>query len=391
MKILIYLIILLVVGCSTKMDDSSYHEFFVNFDRMKDSEDSEFFIDRLASCHLVQLETNENCLIGQIRKVIVRSDRIFILDEDIAMSVFIFDEHGNWINTISRFGRGPEEYLEVTDIYYDDENQQLCLLCRSNRKIMMFDRDGQYNRQEELPGIFKHIEKTENGYVVNAKNTRTSLQLRSNIVLLSPDFSVQNMFFPISDLWQSINLKSSTDFSTYKDKLYYFPVLDYNVYRITKDSISTAFSYDFGKHNLPEDWKFPDYFIPPLRINIMERQTYISGISFFKETDKYFICAVLFDGSTKLVFSSKEDKSTYPVTLHRNPFAHSVSFGSFSTITDDFIITYVQAESILSVMNDEKGWFADDVEGKKFLNREITRKISDRIEENPILCFYKLK
>ena len=94
------------------------------------------------SCRYVQLETRMESLLGNISKVIPHNNRLYILDKSITKSVFVFDIQGSWINTISRMGKGPGEYLEVTDIYIDPIDESLNLVCPANRKIMKFDQDG---------------------------------------------------------------------------------------------------------------------------------------------------------------------------------------------------------------------------------------------------------
>ena len=47
----------------------------------------------------IQLETNENCLIGNnIEKLVVKDNQIFILDSN--NKIFVFDTNGTFLNTI---------------------------------------------------------------------------------------------------------------------------------------------------------------------------------------------------------------------------------------------------------------------------------------------------
>jgi hypothetical protein len=366
---------------------TSYQLIKVDFSKQQNSEQlKERFV---SSCKFIQLETNENCLIGEMSKIIIQPDRIFILDIFKAQSVFIFDSDGKWIHTIHQVGNGPDEYINVTDIYFDEDRRMLGLLCRSNRKIMFFDKNGKLQKQEKLPALFFNIAKTKDGYIANTKNTSTPPSFKSNIVVLTSDLQVHRQAFQIPGIWESSSLRSETDFSDYHDKLYYYPSLDNNVYRLTKDSVITAYKYDFPGKNFPEAWKTPEYFFPPLKISIWDRQHYIVDLNYFKETDQYVICAVTFDGTQKLVFFSKTDKSVHVFLLQANPFTLS-GFGRIQTITDDYIVTYRDADTFLRIMKDTDGEFAKmDPEGMKFLKKSITRPLNE--DDNPILCLYRLK
>lgn len=58
----------------------------------------------------IQLETNENCLIGNnIEKLVVKDNQIFILDSN--NKIFVFDTNGTFLNTIGEKGGGPNEQL----------------------------------------------------------------------------------------------------------------------------------------------------------------------------------------------------------------------------------------------------------------------------------------
>jgi hypothetical protein len=56
---------------------------------------------------LIPLETNKDCLIGKIDKVIFSNNRIYVLDKRRARGVFIFDGQGKFVNKIVPNGKGP--------------------------------------------------------------------------------------------------------------------------------------------------------------------------------------------------------------------------------------------------------------------------------------------
>lgn len=71
----------------------------------------EEFIEEVA---LVPLETNDECLLGELEKIYESDGRLYILDKRKA-AVFVFDKSGKYLYKIERRGNGPEEYVEVSD------------------------------------------------------------------------------------------------------------------------------------------------------------------------------------------------------------------------------------------------------------------------------------
>ncbi len=65
---------------------------------------------------LVNLEYCQQSKIGEIEKVIVTNDRIYIFDRRIAKALFCFDDRGNFINNYKDIGKGSRQYLRIDDI-----------------------------------------------------------------------------------------------------------------------------------------------------------------------------------------------------------------------------------------------------------------------------------
>ena len=334
------------------------------------------------SWSLVQLETNKDCLIGEIRKIIVQPDRLYIMDSDVAEAVFIFDREGNWINTIARKGRGPGEYINFTDIEYDTHTQQLYMLC--GNKIMIFDRDGEYVSSVNTRFVPNEIAIADDYFVIST--TVSQGQFTSSVIICDRNMQVISQFFPRPREWNSISSRSGSPFSTYKNNIYYFPGENTYVYNIAKDSVDAKLMYDFGRFNLPENLKGPGRTPDKLRAI----QAYVSHMTLFQETDKYFISAVLLNGRYYLVFNSKDNEQEYNTYI---PFNHPfilLGFGSLIGITEDYVIAKSDADVVYRILNEQDALRAErDPEGWEYYKSQLTRDLEE--EDNPILYFYKLK
>lgn len=70
---------------------------------------SDIFVDY----KIIPLETNDKSLIGGwTNKIIKRADRFFVSSIN---DVIVFDLNGKYVNKLSRFGSGPEEYEQLYD------------------------------------------------------------------------------------------------------------------------------------------------------------------------------------------------------------------------------------------------------------------------------------
>jgi hypothetical protein len=381
MKNFIYILACIALcSCkSTSHGESAVKTISVDFSDMKDSGKEK---DLFSSYKIVPLETNDSCLISEIIKVILWQDRIFILDGYLTASVVIFDSSGKWINTISRKGQGPDEYLRVSDIFVDEEEQLLCILCPANQKLMLFDKNGQLQKQEKLPNRLIFMEKTSEGYVACAHNLSTPPLYNSNIYTLSSDFKIKSQHFEIPKEWESRSSGYNTKFAKYKSDIYYYPSFSNIVYRISNDYVSEFYKYDFGKYNFPEEWKSAQHHFSSNR-DIQAENRYIQSVRSFTETDDNIYAMVLFEGSYKLVTYSKKDETVRTTLLLNNPFI-ATGFGSACALTETCLIAQQEAGRIIHVMESLKE--RNDRKTLDILKAAIPGDIKD--DDNPVLFIY---
>lgn len=107
----------------------------------------------IKSHKFIALETNENSLIGNIEKILSDSSFLFIFDYD-NNSVLKFGSDGHFIKKIAKHGKGPGEYLKLSDIAIDKKNKLLSLLDFDGRKIILFDYNGNFVSEESMPFLF---------------------------------------------------------------------------------------------------------------------------------------------------------------------------------------------------------------------------------------------
>ncbi|MFC0878279.1 6-bladed beta-propeller [Saccharicrinis sp. FJH2] len=119
--ILLALAVLLLIGCNPKSKRSKPDVPVTHISVLKNdiiNQPVSYFIEVDS---IVALETNDYSKIGEIYKVDVTDDRIYVMDNSVARAMFCFDRKGNFINAFHSLGNGPDEYsrLEYFDVYND--------------------------------------------------------------------------------------------------------------------------------------------------------------------------------------------------------------------------------------------------------------------------------
>lgn len=87
---------------------------------------------------IIILETNEECLIKNVRTIEVFNKNIYILDDE-EEHLFVFDMNGKFLQRIASVGDGPGEYIQISDFSIDRKGNTIYLLDEASNKIHKYD------------------------------------------------------------------------------------------------------------------------------------------------------------------------------------------------------------------------------------------------------------
>lgn len=146
--LLILLFMMSSYSCNIKNEDEKEITIYVEIENT----DEVTFSDLFSHVELIPLETNEESLIREIRKLVVYEDQFYILDYKKA-EILRFDANGKFLYKISDRGEGPEEYVNIGDFEIDEKGKTIMLLSAVNNSIYEYDIDGLFKNKYELPEI----------------------------------------------------------------------------------------------------------------------------------------------------------------------------------------------------------------------------------------------
>lgn len=105
---------------------------------------------------ILPLETNDDCLISSIDRIIISNNKIIILNK--GREVLIFDQQtGKFINKIANVGNGVGEYRHLMDIAYNEDENQL-ILYSDYKYLLFYKMDGKFvDRFKAGESLFEKI------------------------------------------------------------------------------------------------------------------------------------------------------------------------------------------------------------------------------------------
>ncbi len=110
-------------------------------------------MEAVESIEFIPLETNKENLMGYINRVSLKNNRIYIFDH-LSYKIHIFNSEGEWLSTLNKKGKGPDEYLYIKDFFVGEDG---VLYIMTFGKILMYDKKLNYIGKIKTPDINNHI------------------------------------------------------------------------------------------------------------------------------------------------------------------------------------------------------------------------------------------
>ncbi len=166
-------------------------------------------------------------LVGNIDKVIIRENRIYVLDASITEKIFIYDTLGHVVNIISGKGKGPGEYAALGDMSFDDCTNELLVSDQLMLSMLHFSADGKYLKTEKrFEGIY---------FEMFRGNTIHQLPYSQYQFVETIGDSIKRKMFPYTPLQKRAPISRALFFNHNNDLLLK-PVLSDTVYQILNDT-----------------------------------------------------------------------------------------------------------------------------------------------------------
>jgi hypothetical protein len=333
---------------------------------------------------IVRLETNDSCLIHEIKQIEVKDSFIFILDID--RKLFVFDINGKFISQTGKYGHGPGEYLTINTFYI--ENNNIVIIDDVKSSLIRYDFKGEHLYTEKFPPEYFRM-------------SCQAVLTEDNKLLLQHGINMEaNMAYSLIDM--NKNELTGQYFS-------YNPIkLDNHIYYYSNHPMSrsdrqvdfilplcdTVFCYT-------ESSFFPKYIVEipgkmvskhqiknntaSYRQDIVNlgKQGFFTGFTAIFETEKHILLEYSEQGLILGYFlCSKTSKQGYYHLYATEEESYQIPF---FRIIGSFDNTFIGVSQAYFLFGGE--WKISGETGSQF-NRMIS---SLQEEDNPVLFFYKLK
>lgn len=202
--------------------ESDYTE--IDATNMKALSYTEFIDEFIDDVHFVQLSSDE--LIGNITKLQIFEDRIYVLDSFSAKKVFIFDRQGKLLKVIDDQGGGPKEYCQLGDMYINEDTREL-IIADLRGKYVHYNLNGEWLRSTSV------ISESYYDYPMG-QDSAFNFMVYDYSLVLSKGSEVLKKAFPVYPIQRQVAVRDPFA-KTGLGELLYIPLCCDTVYQLNRD------------------------------------------------------------------------------------------------------------------------------------------------------------
>ncbi|WP_062124512.1 BF3164 family lipoprotein [Geofilum rubicundum] len=196
---------------------------------------------------LIQLENVSGSILNRASKVLQTGERLLILDikENVVLH---FSDDGRFITKLSKEGRGPGEYNQISDICLNVDQTGYLVLDNLNGRILEYSWSNEHlstQKIDHLPQrMFHRFEVLDKGVIAlysNSEEHRLLIYDTKNDEIIEQGKKIPQWVMSNTPL----NIGPSPFFQM-EDGIGYYEIFDQTIYKLSSSGISPLVTFDFS-------------------------------------------------------------------------------------------------------------------------------------------------
>ena len=240
---LYFLTTILLFSCSTNKGDN-----VVNVSFSTENADFVSWLDIFPDMEMIRLTGEQMPILSPMSILIFRNNIYYVIDPFNTKKVHRFDQKGSYLNSIGSFGRGPNEYLYITDVMIDKHDNVMIYSGVRQGVLLTYSPNGALISRVEIPKApqrYISLNGYHYHYMGNGSNMDYQLYVKND------NGQTVGQFLPSSTV---PTVQHRGTFSLYGETLIFCPPDDNNIYQIHNGKMEVRYRFDFGKYNLPDEY-----------------------------------------------------------------------------------------------------------------------------------------
>jgi len=376
-----FYIIILLIGCTKENRQKPNIDF--GFTKISNSK----IESTVKKYKIIPLETKDECYITRARLIIIRNNRIYILENSTGArhEIFIFSMSGTFLGKLNRQGRGAEEYQHIGDFDVNPKNNLISILDPGLRKVLI------YNNKSNLIGElkldcwakgFKYFQEGDKLYTAFTTMMSNPNNKKGNELYIYDDNN--NLLYTALPFSQqlSIGMGNGISFINSENELHYYKPNTNIVYSISSDSTKIKYIMGFPYEVLPGN-EIENVFFKGKNTDLLNRHVY--NIYAF-ETNNILYSLFMFKKNIYWCLYDKNSSKSVVYNQQKDPSCGcGITLNIKGTYKNSFVLEtdYEKINKVINIIDKDRN---------KCTNPEIFEKIKGLdMTSNPILILVEFK
>jgi len=246
-KIIFILSIISLISCNKSKETNK--SSFLKTVLFNEEKFTELIIKKQDSTNLILLETNKKSLINSITRLYFTQSKIIVYDAH-GKNVFLFSSQGKFIRKIGNKGKGANEYIQLTNMFFDKKNEQIEIFDNPRKTMLIYDINGNLIETKKSDISFISFIKSPEGYFVYSPFVHHPNSKGYNLFLLDENLKLtKNKFLRTKNNFDRALF--TENFTQNNSELFFRHGLNDTIYKIANNKVDPYLHIDFGKFKVP--------------------------------------------------------------------------------------------------------------------------------------------
>lgn len=348
------------------------------------------FSEFVEAVEMIPLEFTDESILGEIKKVVLSEDFIFVMERFNSAGIYTFDRSGKFLYRIGSRGQGPEECADVDDFSINEKDRLIYIYDSVRKKVFVFSFDNEFIKTIPMDYSATNMEYQDGLFYLYREDARYGVPLYS-LVIKDINGDLVEKYYPMSDLPKSHDCV----FCKRENDILFAQDMNDSVFVLSGEKLSPVYYIDYKDRSMaPEDRMDIKHDVRRSIDVLLEKRT-IAGIQgVFEIHDKVFIKSI----NVIVPVLSIYDKVKKEVKTYQYWNDDFLFIGSGHPIGQykDYLLLLRDAEGIQRSMDHFDNRIKEGVLTKEKAD-ELRKMIEEKLpgidtdECNPVLFMVKIK
>ena len=246
------------------------------------------FSEFAEAVEMIPLEFTDESILGEIKKVVLSEDFIFVMERFNSAGIYTFDRSGKFLYRIGSRGQGPEECADVDDFSINEKDRLIYIYDSVRKKVFVFSFDNEFIKTIPMDYSATNMEYQDGLFYLYREDARYGVPLYS-LVIKDINGDLVEKYYPMSDLPKSHDCV----FCKRENDILFAQDMNDSVFVLSGEKLSPVYYIDYKDRSMaPEDRMDIKHDVRRSIDVLLEKRT-IAGIQgVFEIHDKVFIKSI---------------------------------------------------------------------------------------------------